>query len=125
MEIYSDCLIEEDWFKNLNEIFKHADCEKILSRGKNIPTVENLIKYDRPDIILIKDKKPVLVLEKMKEVPTGHNPLQRAARLVRAVENNIPAIYFLPFRAKKHGKYAAVCNLNLRLLEAFEKMWKI
>ena len=125
MEIYSDSLIEEDWFKNLNETFKHSDCKKILSRGKNIPTVENLIKYDRPDIILIKDKKPVLVLEKMKEVPTGHNPLQRAARLVRAVENNIPAIYFLPFRAKKHGKYAAVCNLNLRLLEAFEKMWKI
>ena len=63
MEIYSDCLIEEDWFKNLNETFKHADCEKILSRGKNIQTVENLIKYDRPDIILIKDKKPVFVLE--------------------------------------------------------------
>ncbi len=125
MEIYSDCLIEEDWFKNLNETFNSADCKKILSRGKNIAAVENLIKYDRPDIILIKDKKPVLVLEKMKEVPTGHNPLQRAARLVRAVENNIPAIYFLPFKAKKHGKYAAVCNLNLRLLEAFEKMWKI
>ena len=125
MEIYSDCLIEEDWFKNLNETFNHAYCKKILSRGKNIPAIENLISYDRPDIILIKDKKPVLVLEKMKEVPTGHNPLQRAARLVRAVENNIPAIYFLPFKAKKHGKYAAVCNLNLRLLEAFEKIWKI
>ena len=124
MEIYYDSLVEEDWFKNLNKELNLSNSHKIQLKG-NIPIIDNLLTYDKPDIILTKDKKPVLVVEKMKEVPTGHNPFQRAARLARAAENKIPAIYFFPFKAKKHGKFSNICYLNLRLLEAFEKMWKI
>ena len=105
MEIYYDSLVEDDWFRNLNKVLNLANSHKIKLRG-NIPIIENLLTYDKPDIILTKNKKPVLVVEIMKEVPTGHNVFQRAARLARAAENKIPAIYFVPFKAKKHGKFS-------------------
>ena len=123
--IYSDNAIEADWFKNLHPIFQNVESKLILSRGQNDPLVENLIQYDRPDIILTDGQKALLVIEKTREVPTGHNVGQRVARLVKAVENRIPTIKFFPFDAKKHGEYAGICNLNIRLLLAFNKMWDI
>jgi hypothetical protein len=123
--IYSDNAIEASWFKNLHPIFEDVESRLILSRGQNVPLVENLIKYDRPDIILTDGQKALLVIEKTREVPTGHNVGQRVARLVKAVENRIPTIKFFPFDAKKHGEYASMCNLNIRLLLGFNKMWDI
>lgn len=123
--IYSDNAIEAAWFKNLHPIFENVESKLILSRGQNEPLVENLIQYDRPDIILTDGQKALLVIEKTREVPTGHNVGQRVARLVKAVENRIPTIKFFPFDAKKHGEYAGICNLNIRLLLAFNKMWDI
>ena len=67
----------------------------------------------------------ILVIEKTREVPTGHNVGQRVARLVKAVENRVPTIKFFPFDAKKHGTYSNICNLNIRLLLSFERMWEI
>ena len=49
--------------------------------------IQKLLKYDRPDIILVKEGVPKLVIEKTREVPTGHNVGQRFARLVNAVES--------------------------------------
>jgi hypothetical protein len=125
LTVYSDNAIEAAWFKNLHPIFENAKTETILGRGKNCSVVENLIQYDRPDIILMSRDKALLVVEKTREVPTGHNVGQRVARLVRAIENNVPTIKYFPFDAKKHGKYAGLCNLNIRLLLAFDRMWKI
>ena len=92
--IYSDNLIEADWFKSLNKKFSDSKVALIKSRGNNLPIIEKIISYDRPDIILLKNNKPLLVVEKTREVPTGHNVGQRMARLVRSVELNIPTIFF-------------------------------
>lgn len=123
--VYSDNAIEATWFKNLHPSFENLESKDILGRGRNPPVVENLIQYDRPDIILTDGSKALLVIEKTREVPTGHNVGQRVARLVKAVENQIPTIKFFPFNAKKHGAYSGICNLNIRLILAFEKMWDI
>ena len=125
MEIFSDSIIEFNWFKNLNFSFKDILFQEIKGRGKNNELVEQAIKYDRPDIILIKDSKVVLVIEKTQEVPTGHNVGQRMARLVRSIELGVPTIYFCPFKARKHGKFTSICNINGRLFDAFYKIWNL
>ena len=123
--IYSDNLIEAEWFKSLNKKFSDSKVALIKSRGNNLPIIEKIISYDRPDIILLKNNKPLLVVEKTREVPTGHNVGQRMARLVRSVELNIPTIFFFPFDSRKHGVHSGICNMNARILLAFKCMWKI
>jgi len=123
--IYSDNAIEASWFRNLHPLFQNCEYREIKGRGQNSDIIEELIQYDRPDIILTNKSNALLVIEKTREVPTGHNVGQRVARLVRALEHNVPAIVFFPFDAKKHGVYAGICNLNIRLFESFERMWDI
>lgn len=123
--IYYDSLTEATWFQELNPIFDNANFEIIKSRGDNPKVIEDITIYDKADIIVLKDDIPVLVLEKTSEVPTGHNVGQRFARLVRSIELGIPTIYYYPFDSKKHGKFASICNLNIRLLDASFKMYKI
>ena len=126
IKIYNDALHEGLWFKNLSpNLLENAELVSLKNRGKNTKAIDELISYDRPDIILTVDDIPRLVLEKTTEVPTGHNIGQRVGRIVKAAENKIPAITFLPFDARKHGKYSSLCNLNIRLLDAFLKMTEI
>jgi hypothetical protein len=125
IEIYFDEEEEVLWFIGLHQSLPRANRKKILERGSNPAYIERLIDYDRPDIIVVADGKVVLVIEKTREVPTGHNVGQRMARLVRAVERGVPTIVFFPFDARKYGKYSGICNLNVRILDAFEKMWNI
>ncbi len=126
-KVYYDSLTEANWFSDLNQAFDIDDNEYsvIERRGNNSALVEKITEYDKPDIILIEDNKPLLVIEITQEVPTGHNVGQRFARLVRSVELGIPTIYFFPFDAKKHGEYSNKCNLNIRLLAAAKKMYQI
>lgn len=119
---FCDDYNEFRWFIGLAPEFQSAQFERIEARGKNPPVIENLIRYDRPDVILLIGGRPVLVLEKTREVPTGHNVGQRMGRLVRAVELGVPTIKFFPFDARKHGVHSSICNLNARLLLAFEQM---
>lgn len=123
--VYCDNEIEGRWFRKLSSGLHGAELRRIGRRGTNPPIVDDLVEYDRPDIILLRDGSPVLVLEKTREVPTGHNVGQRFARLVRAAEGRVPTLAFFPFDAMKHGEYANVCNLNIRLLKAFESMSRI
>ncbi len=126
-DIYYDSLTEADWFSSLNPAFDINDNNYhiIERRGNNPPLIDKIVEYDKPDIILVHNNKPLLVIEITQEVPTGHNVGQRFARLVRAIELGIPTIYYFPFDAKKHGEYAGICNLNIRLLEAARKMLEI
>jgi len=124
-EIFMDDQVEGEWFKGILNSLAEAELRTILGRGKNSKIIESLIAFDRPDIILLKNGNPILVLEKTREVPTGHNVGQRMARLVRAAECGVPSIMFFPFDAKKHGKYGAMCNLNIRILKCFEKITEI
>ncbi len=123
--IFADNKVEGLWFRSLSPRLTSSEIRLIGPRGQNVPCIDSLIAYDRPDIILLYRSKPILVLEKTREVPTGHNVGQRVARLVRAVEEGVPTIKFFPFDAMKHGDYAGTCNLNIRLLEAFRKMSEI
>jgi len=125
IKIYCDALQEGEWFKNLSPSFKNSELLEINNRGRNPPIIEKLIEYDRPDIILVIDGEVKLALEKTEEVPTGHNVGQRFARIVKSAELRIPFIYFCPFVAMKHGKYANKCFINARLFTAIENMSKI
>lgn len=126
-DIYFDSLTEASWFASLNPAFSSPqnNYHMIERRGNNPAVIEKITEYDKPDIILLRDGQPLLVIEITQEVPTGHNVGQRFARLVRAVELGIPTIYFFPFDAKKHGEYAGICNLNIRLLKAAKNMFSI
>ncbi len=125
IQIFCDALQEGLWFKKLSGKLRDAEIKTIKPRGNNPRIIEELIKYDRPDIILLINNKPVLVVEKTEEVPTGHNVGQRFARIVRSAELRIPFIYFCPFVAMKHGKYANRCYINARLFVAVKNMSKI
>lgn len=122
LTINCDNLVEGHWFRNLSPLLSKASFEMIRGRSDNQPTINRLIEYDRPDIILQVEGNPVLVVEKTREVPTGHNIGQRSARLVRAAEEGVSTIKFLPFDAMKHGDHASVCHLNIRLIKAFQRM---
>lgn len=122
LTVWADNHVEADWFQSLNRSFAEANVRILGGRGTNGPLIDGLLQYDRPDIILEWDGQARLVVEKTREVPTGHNVGQRMARLVRAVEERVPAIKFFPFDAMKHGDYANICHLNARLLAAFRQM---
>lgn len=123
IKIYYDSLTEAMWFKSLSpENLSSAEFILIKNRGKNEAHIDNLLTYDKPDIILTIDDKPVLVLEISSECPTGHNVGQRFARLAKAIENNVTTIYFVPFDSRKHGVYSSICNLNIRLLKASQNI---
>ena len=124
-EIWGDNENESLWFQALDSRLKSAKVRNIGQRGTNPELIDSLVVYDRPDIILLFNSKPVLVLEKTAEVPTGHNVGQRVARLVRAAEHEIPVLYFLPFDAKKHGAYSGICSINTRLIKAMVRMSEI
>jgi hypothetical protein len=125
LKAFCDDFNEFSWFISLDYRLAAAAFQRIGPRGSNPDAIEELIKYDRPDVILLKDEVPIVTLEKTREVPTGHNVGQRFARLARSVELGIPTIMYLPFDAMKHGKHANICHLNARLLAAFENMWRI
>jgi hypothetical protein len=124
-EIWGDNENESLWFQSLDQRLEAASLRNIGRRGTNSELVDSLVVYDRPDIILLLDKKPILVLEKTAEVPTGHNVGQRVARLVRAAEHQIPVLYFLPFDARKHGAFTGICSINTRLIRAMVRMSEI
>lgn len=122
--IYADDLVELEWFKARSKLFKDATTA-IIDRERNPDLINTLLRYDRPDIILAKDGKPVLVVEKTREVPTGHNVGQRFGRIVNAAEERVPVILFIPFKAEKHGKHQSLCNIPIRLFTALNKMEEI
>lgn len=120
--VWSDNENEAAWFIALDKRLAGARTQTIKGRGMNPAYIDELVHYDRPDIILCHNDRPIMVLEKTQEVPTGHNVGQRFARLVRAIEHNVPTLYFLPFDARKHGAYSSMCYLNVRLLKALERL---
>lgn len=124
-EIWSDNLNEADWFSQLDYRLASAVVKTIGRRDSNPSHIEDLIAYDRPDIILTLDGTPILVVEKTQEVPTGHNVGQRFARIARAAELQVPVLYFFPFDARKHGKFAGMCNVNARLLLAMKRLSEV
>lgn len=118
--IFYDAYQEAEWFRSLSAHLKGANLKPINGGGEK--SLATLLRYDKPDIILYEGRTPRLSLEKTSEVPTGHNIGQRFGRIVCAAEEGVLGIYFGPFLAKKHGKYASKCWINVRQLEAMLKL---
>jgi hypothetical protein len=122
LQIFCDDNLEGNWFRSLCTSLNNIPLNPIRSRGQNPPYIEKLLRYDVPDIILVENEVPKLILEKTREVPTGHNVGQRFGRLVNAAEEGVMVIFFLPFIARKHGKHSSVCYIPARLFTALQKM---
>ena len=116
---------EAAWFKSLHPRLKDA-AEQGITAARSNPRLAGVLAYDRPDIILLHDERPILVVEETVEVPSGHNVGQRFARIAAAAEARVPFLYFGPYVAKKHGgNTAGPRYMNLRLFRALEAMARV
>lgn len=113
---------EAEWFRRLHTSLVDAR-EESITNAQNWPEVQNVLAYDRPDIVLLDGGTPILVVEQTVEVPSGHNVGQRFARIAAAAESGVPCLYFGPYAAKKHGgKTAGPRYMNTRLFGALDVM---
>jgi hypothetical protein len=116
---------EAAWFKALHPSLTDA-VEVPISAAKEWPHVAGVLGYDRPDIVLLDGKRPILVVEETVEVPSGHNVGQRFARLAAAAEHQVPCLYFGPYVARKHGGITAGPRfMNLRLFASLDAMVRV
>jgi len=116
---------EAAWFRNLDPRLSNIPMARIGDTNES-SKVSRVLSYDRPDIVLIDGEQPILSIEETIEVPSGHNVGQRFARLAAASEASVPALYFGPYVAKKHGgKTAGPRYVNLRLFKALDRMIEI
>lgn len=113
---------EATWFRSLHPVFRNAQ-EEAITIAQSRPSIQNILAYDRPDIVLLDDNTPILVVEETVEVPSGHNVGQRFARIAAAAECGVPCLYFGPYVAKKHGgRTAGPRYMNVRLFHAIDAM---
>lgn len=125
MEILYDSIQEGDWFRKLHPKINGAAMAP-FPRNPTNEKIARVLSYDRPDIVLVDNNLPILVLERTREVPSGHNVGQRFARLVAAAQMQVPSVYFGPYKAFKHGNDTAGPRyMNLRLFYAIKKMAEI
>lgn len=123
--IYRDDLQEGYWFQGLDDRLSSA-IVKDLPRSQSGISREGLfdiLKYDRPDIVLKCGDDYLLVLERTSEVPSGHNVGQRYGRLVAGAEIRVPVLYFGPYAAYKHGgNTQGPRYMNLRLFYSLDNL---
>ena len=127
-EIFCDSLQEGMWFKNLHNCFSNANFVVIPNSKREQARlgIDQVLIYDRPDIILKHNGRIILVLERTVEVPSGHNVGQRFGRLVAAAKQRIPVVYFGPYAAYKHGgNTAGPRYMNLRLFYSLQNVSEI
>ena len=127
-EIFCDSLQEGMWFKNLHNCFSNANFVVIPNSKREQARlgIDQVLIYDRPDIILKHNGRIILVLERTVEVPSGHNVGQRFGRLVAAAKQRIPVVYFGPYAAYKHGgNTAGPRYMNLRLFYSLQSVSEI
>ena len=123
--ILYDAPQEVAWFRSLDS--KLSDAKEVsISDARGWPSMQKVLSYDRPDIVLLDGETPILVIEETKEVPSGHNPGQRYARIAAAAEAGVPCLYIYPYEALKHGgKTAGPRYMNVRLVHALDVMERI
>lgn len=111
------------WFKKLHPLLSNSELKSFPVNNVKPKHIVKALSYDRPDIILADGEKPILVLERTIEVPSGHNVGQRFARLVAAARMGIPSVYLGPYVAYKHGGATQGPRyMNLRLFYALKNM---
>src|SRR2546427_4166797 len=123
--IYYDSVQEGQWFQRLHPALAAAELRPFPSQDAP-PGLAKVLAYDRPDIVLADSDRPVLVVERTVEVPSGHNVGQRFARLAAGAQLRIPVVYFGPYAAFKHGgETRGPRYMNLRLFHAIQKAEEI
>jgi len=124
-QVFCDSIQEGLWFKGLHPDFAEAELMTIpnTQREQARYGIDRVLQYDRPDIVLKDYDKVIFVLERTKEVPSGHNVGQRFGRLVAAAKERIPVVYFGPYMAYKHGGATAGPRyMNLRLFYSLKNV---
>ena len=124
-QVFCDSLQEGMWFKSLHNDFQNATLVVIPNTQYEQEQygIDRILQYDRPDIILKDNDEVIFVLERTKEVPSGHNVGQRFGRLVAAAKERIPVVYFGPYMAYKHGgNTAGPRYMNLRLFYSLKNV---
>jgi hypothetical protein len=126
LEVFYDSFPEGMWFRNLDSRLEGVDMYPFPPPAAQPGWLQPVLSLDRPDIVLVDNEQPILVLERTIEVPSGHNVGQRFARLVAAARSRVPAVYFGPYAAFKHGGITSGPRyMNLRLFYAIEQMIQI
>lgn len=126
LTIYFDSIQEGEWFRTLHPHLRNANLEPFPSTRQLPPYLAGVLALDRPDIVLVDSGRPILVLERTIEVPSGHNVGQRFARLVAAARERVPVVYFGPYAAYKHGgQTQGPRYMNLRLFQALAKLSEV
>jgi hypothetical protein len=127
MRIYYDGYHEGVWFRDLHPHLAGAELEPFPPPSRQSPGLASVLAYDRPDIVLTDDDDmPLLSLERTIEVPSGHNVGQRFARLAAAARAGVPAVYFGPYSAYKHGGVTRGPRyMNLRLFHAIDATMRV
>ncbi|MGB5925001.1 MAG: hypothetical protein WBH01_02780 [Dehalococcoidia bacterium] len=112
------------------QVIPNLEPDSLFSNFATRP-IAPLLEYDRPDIIVLLDGKPVLVIEITEHGYTGDNPLQRFARVVRAAEMKVPLVHFTPFARTRFDEMLYTDSLtsarrvSSRLFEGFAKLTDI
>lgn len=126
MEIFFDSIQEGIWFRSLHPKLNDAILSPFPLQPDMPELLSNVLAYDKPDIVLKDQGKPILVIERTIEVPSGHNVGQRFARLAAAAQMRIPVVYFGPYAAYKHGgSTQGPRYMNLRLFQALKNLASI
>ncbi|MBR4133998.1 MAG: hypothetical protein IKU04_05695 [Bacteroidales bacterium] len=117
-------------FKPLAE----SDAAKGGSFHKVPDHIKKILYLDAADMIVEYNSEPIICIEETKEAGTGHNSLQRFARIAAAAENNVPAIYIMPEaaiisrivnRSGNHTTDLRWDSLNPIVFQAFNSVMEI
>ena len=127
MRIYYDGYHEGIWFRDLHPRLAGTALYPFPGGTPSSHGLAAVLAYDRPDIVLTDDQGvPLLSLERTIEVPSGHNVGQRFARLAAAARAGVPAVYFGPYSAYKHGGVTQGPRyMNLRLFHAIDATMRV
>jgi len=124
-EIWCDNITEGKWLKELVSSLADSPVTVLKQNlDKSPPYIQHLLRYDRPDNIVAYRKKPILIIEKTVDTPSGHRAGQRFARFVNAAEEGVASVYFVPKTRWKEGD-GGPRNIDARAVEALLKMMKI
>ena len=124
-EIWCDNLTEGKWLKGLVPGLMNVPLHKIKHQLTRNPSyIQSLLKYDRPDNIIVYRNKPILMVEKTEDTPSGHRAGQRFARFVNASEEDVPSVYFVPKTKWKEGD-GGPRNFDVRTVKALLRMMDI
>jgi len=102
-----------------------------VNRSPDLAYLRPLIKYDRADLLILRDKHPVLIVEMTEHGYTGDHCMQRFARLASAGEERIPVLYFTPFsrtrldELEETDEKTSKRNVSLHLFQGMKRIREI